>query len=178
MMEWLSRQGLDLGPIEISESKDLRFHTVQFVWLSNRRQQNSNSFLGVWRPLLGTIDQSSTQWLKLLSPKIIHRSFRVFLFTCAKLWPFPIRQEYQALSVCTTPRRKLAANYCCWFSTILKRCGTANFWVSDDRVQKVLDLRAIYLSDLVLKRVHLLCQMVLCPSMYFPIIFFSWWWES
>ena len=118
-----------IGPIEISESKDLRFHTAQFVWLSNRRQQNSNSFLGVWWPLLGTIDQSSTQWLKLLSPKIIHRSFRVFLFTCAKLWPFPIRQEYQALSVCNNPRRKLTDNYCCWFSTLLKRCGTANFWV-------------------------------------------------
>ena len=72
---------------------------------------------------------SSTQWLKLLSPKIIHRSFRVFLFTCAKLWPFPIRQEYQALSVCNNPRRKLTDNYCCWFSTLLKRCGTANFWV-------------------------------------------------
>ena len=147
--------------------------SLQFVWLSHWWQQNSNSFLGVWRPLLGTIDQSSTQWLKLLPPKIIHRSFRVFLFTWAKLWPFPIRQEYQALSVCTTPRRKLAANYCCWFSTLLKRCGTANFWVSDDRVQKVLDLRAIYLSGLVLNRVHLLCQMVLCPSMYFPTILFS-----
>ena len=41
-------------------------------------------------------------------------------------------------------------------------------------MQKVLDLRAIYLSDLVLTRVHLLCQMVLCPSInIFPNYIFS-----
>ena len=118
-----------IGPIEISESKDLRFHTIHLYGFPIGDNKIPIHFLGVWRSLLGTIDQSSTQWLKLLSPKIIHRSFRVFLFTCAKLWPFPIRQGYQALSVCTTHRRKLAAKYCCWFSTLLKRCGTANFWV-------------------------------------------------